>query len=184
VDRKNEMKKCALIVGHDIREQGAVSCSGETEFVFNSRLAGRIEEMCVAAGGVELVRVWRAPRGYARLPGAINATGADLAVELHFNAATGLATGTETLCLAGSQLGTEYAKIFQSNMVSAMGLISRGVKPTLASGRGGLFLSKTAMPAVLLEPFFGDNPADWSRANERFNDLALSVARSIREVLL
>ncbi len=174
------MKKLCLIVGHEPKSPGAKSCSGESEFVFNSRLAdAMVKELC----HVEVIRVWRAPEGYGALPGKVNATGADLAVELHFNAANTLATGTETLCASGSFRGHQAALIMQRHLVAALGLRDRGVKGTAGSGRGGLFLTKTRMPALILEPFFGDNPVDWNRANARAGALATAIARAIEEIL-
>lgn len=79
-------------------------------------------------------------------------------VELHFNAsAHHTAQGSEVLFFYKSTQGRKYAEIVLDEIVREFGLRNRGVKG-ISSGNGYGFLSKTKAPAILVEPFFGDEP--------------------------
>jgi N-acetylmuramoyl-L-alanine amidase len=172
----------ALIVGHEPKAPGATSCGHVSEFDWNTQIAAEVQTRLAQSQVVRLVRVWRAPEGYSALPGKVNATGADAAVELHFNASNGAGRGTECLHFAGSKRGEIAALLFQTMIVEALGLRDRGLKPCAASDRGGLFLAKTNMPAVIVEPFFGDNALDWQRATARRADLVRAYATALEEL--
>ena len=60
-----------------------------------------------------------------------------------------------------SKQGKAIAQIFQNNMLSALGLSNRGLKPISAEDRGGYLLRYTNAPCVLIEPFFIDNNSDF-----------------------
>jgi N-acetylmuramoyl-L-alanine amidase len=93
--------------------------------------------------------------------------GCDIAVELHFNAYNGKAEGFEALHWFSSRNGSRLAKDF----LEAQGDIGpdwakgRGRKTIDSTGRGGQFLRKTHCPAMIWEPFFGDNPKEWEHYN-------------------
>lgn len=106
----------------------------------------------------------------------------DLAVELHFNAATGTARGHEWLywhsSAAGKKLATNLHLSFSRHFPQAV-IPARGVKPRTAADRGALFLQRTHCPAVICEPFFGDNPADWTLATKQWVKMADAIATGI-----
>lgn len=78
--------------------------------------------------------------------------------ELHFNAsAHHTAQGSEVLFFYKSIKGREYAEIVLDEIIREFGLRNRGVKG-ISSGNGYGFLKKTKAPAILVEPFFGDEP--------------------------
>jgi N-acetylmuramoyl-L-alanine amidase len=172
----------ALIVGHEPKAPGAESCGHVSEFSWNTAVAAEVEARLSQSKVVRIVRVWRAPEGYSALPGKVNATNCDAAVELHFNASNGAGRGTEVLHFAGSHRGEITALLFQTMIVAALGLRDRGLKACAASDRGGLFLAKTHMPAVIVEPCFGDNHLDWQRVTARRADLVRAYATALEEL--
>jgi len=97
----------------------------------------------------------------------VNETGADAAIELHFNAAGRSARGgTEMIHYPGSEGGEALAEQMQSRTVDALGLENRGLIT-----RRWPFLKLTEMPAVIAEPFFGSNEEDVARALPRLPSL-------------
>jgi N-acetylmuramoyl-L-alanine amidase len=161
----------ALIVGHEPTRPGADSLSGTTEFVWNSNIAARVTNRLADSKELGLVRLWRAPEGYASLPGRINETGCDAAVELHFNCSDGRGHGTEVLHWHSSRRGAMLAEVWQTMILEALGLKDRGTKPITRGDRGWQMMAKTTMPTILVEPFFGDNAADWNTAVAKQDDL-------------
>lgn len=91
----------------------------------------------------------------------------NLALEVHFNAATPTARGSETLYAPGSQYSAAVARDVQ-DVLAQFFQPSRGVKPGWFQAdpkKGPLaFLAQTSCPAVILEPEFIYN-ADGIRAN-------------------
>lgn len=90
-------------------------------------------------------------------------------VELHFNASVyHTAQGSEVLFFHKSTRGRKYAEIVLNEIVKEYGLRNRGVKG-ISNGNGFGFLKKTKAPAILIEPFFGDEAKCMSFSNvERY----------------
>lgn len=158
------MKKLAVIVGHNEISQGAVRRdTGETEWVWNSRLAAMMRKLSGGFPDMEVGVFFREPMGgYSReLRDVYRRTdlwGADATVELHFNShSTSSATGTETLT-SGTSGSMLLAKSIQDAMLDALGLKDRGEKTVTKTDRGGLSLFSGKAPAALVEPFFGSSP--------------------------
>ena len=167
-------RRIAIVIGHNAKAPGAVRATdGVSEYVWNGRLADEIQNLDPAH-----VRVFR------RLPAAsygaeirqvyaeVDAWAADVSCELHFNASTRAASGTETLYATSS--GKAVAMKVQAQMVSALGLKDRGLLHR-ATGNGSQALLAGKAPAVLVEPYFGSNLADCARADERFVLLARAI---------
>ena len=98
--------KIALSIGHSPQDGGAVSTDGKwSEYGFWREHVVRVKEELERLGHVAVV-CNRTDRGnHSEFCGwACNATGADLAVEFHFNSAGSGATGTETLCFRGPRM--------------------------------------------------------------------------------
>lgn len=175
--------KLAIVVGHNSARQGAERLdSRESEFVWNGRLARRIERL---AGdyGLQVRTFFRTPGGgysteIRRVYAEVDAWGADASVELHFNGASSAeATGTETLS-SGTALSLRLAESVQREMVLALGLRDRGIKTRSSSDRGGMSLISGRAPAILVEPFFGSSPVgnratDEEAEQERLADAIL-----------
>lgn len=98
-----------------------------------------------------------------------NAKDYKMIVELHFNASEGhTAQGSEVLFFYKSTKGRKYAEITLDEIIKEFGLRKRGVKG-ISSGNGYGFLKKTKAPAILIEPFFGDEPKCMAFSNiERY----------------
>lgn len=174
--------KLAIVVGHNARAQGAVRPdTGETEFAWNSKLAGLIEDEARLFPQIKVQTFFREHCGSYRreieaVYGKVDAWGADVSNELHFNSHSNrAATGTEVLS-SGSPKSMRYAQALQSRMGEALGLKDRGVK-IRRSGRGSESLMSGRAPAVLIEPFFGSSPLGQAKTDEEHEQRAL--ARSI-----
>jgi len=175
------MKRLAIIVGHNSEKQGAVRAdTGETEFVWNSRLARRIERL--AGGyGIETKTFFRTPglgysREIARVYDESDRWKPEASVELHFNGALSQsATGTETLS-SGTSLSLRLAESVNREMVAALGLRDRGIRTRAASERGGGSLHSGKAPAILIEPFFGSSPVGQRATDEDHEQEALADA--------
>ena len=113
---------------------------------------------------------------------AANASGADLFISIHCNAADAEeANGTETWACAGSSNGSTLAGCIQSQIVNALGTTDRGVKIATPGVNGLYVLTNTDMPAVLVELAFISNPDDEEILENKQDDLARAVARGITD---
>ena len=174
------MKKCALVIGHKKTSPGASNKnSGITEFDFNEKLAIAVEK---EVAGVEVQRVYR--RTYDSLPGDINELAPDFIISLHCNAFNRSASGTEVLYYHRSSKGKQVSQILLENLVDALGLKNRGIKPIDAEDRGGTLLKKTLAPCVISEPFFIDNDNDLKIAEDNMSGLINAYARSIEAIAI
>lgn len=173
--------KVAIVVGHEQNAQGAVNKThGVTEFQFNSELASLIQE-ALDHEGIDNVVVFR-ENGYSQLPYDINRTSADIALELHANAANTVAKGCETLYWHTSKNGKRLASCIQDSILGIYKpLADRKIKPKNQGDRGATVLRKTSMPCVILEPFFIDNNQDYKYAKKNIEVLAFSIVDGIKQ---
>ncbi len=174
--------KLAIVVGHNVRAQGAVRAdTGETEYSWNGRLADIIEARSVRIPQIEVRTFFREDlRSYRKelhdVYGRTDRWGADATCELHFNgAATQSATGTETLT-SGSARSIRFAQAVQDKMLDALGLRDRGLKTVSREGRGGRSLHTGRAPAILVEPFFGSSPKGLAATDEAHEMVRLADA--------
>lgn len=157
--------KVAIVVGHNSVAQGARALApiSEQEFTYYNRIAD--EMVRLARRGLTARRFNRVKTatGYSTeidtVYAQVNDYGADISIELHFNAAGPTATGTETLS-SGSPGSLKLARAMQDSMLAALGLHDRGVKIVAKDKRGGRSLHAGRPPAILVEPFFGSNKGD------------------------
>lgn len=168
------LPRLAVIVGHSRKAPGAWGKPpvGMNEYFWNTDLAAM---MAKAAQGVEMQTFFRDDGGVRGAYGSALAWDAGAIMELHFNAAASIsATGTETIHI--DRPGTaKLAQAVQKAMVGALGLRDRGVKLPW-EGRGQSNLEAAGVvPAVIIEPFFGSNTADCTRAAERMGELAKAL---------
>lgn len=177
--------KVALIVGHKASSQGAVNASmGTSEFEFNNRLASKVALRLATDGRFDLEVVFR-DTTYAALPAKVNATGATIAISMHCNAFDTRVSGSEVLYCRGSVEGAKLARGLQREIVDCLGATDRGIKPIRGKHKGskgdlgGLLVSKTTMPCVIVEPFFIDHTSSLIRALDRIEDLADAYADGI-----
>lgn len=163
--------KLAIVVGHNARAQGAVRPdTGESEFLWNSRLAAMIEEEARRFHKIKVQTFFREHCGsyrreIAKVYGETDAWGADATVELHFNSHHNpSATGTETLS-SGSKASLRFCEALQDRMLYALGLRDRGTK-VVRTGRGSASLISGRAPAALIEPYFGSSPKGQAATDE------------------
>ena len=166
--------KIAINVGHGPKDRGAIAVDGTTEFEFNSQLAILLAQELKHMGHTPVIII---QDSYSGLPAKINAANPDCVVSLHFNAEGG--TGTETLYWYTSAEGKALAESIQGELVPILGLRDRGIKARQTGDLGALLLRGTKAPAVIVEPFFGDNQGDWEIALAKLPALALAIAKGL-----
>lgn len=177
--------KVALCIGHSPKDGGAVTTDGKfSEYSF-WKIHLPTLKAALEARGHQAVICNRSDAGgttpsYAAA--ACNSTGADLAIEFHFNSADSpAASGTETLYWYNSRGGQRAAEWINQRMVEVLGLPNRGIKPvTLESNRAVNYFRKTRMPAVLVEPSFAaSNVTDNDRLQTRVSALCEAIADAV-----
>lgn len=182
------INKVGIVVGHARRgDDGALAVDGTSEYAYNCMVADAIASfLAVPTVVVKDIPADSYPAAMNWLASELRATNCTLAVELHFNASgTGNATGHEYLYWHDSQSGKALAASLSDAHCAAWPADkNRGIKPKDAGDRGAHFLSKTHCPAVIAEPFFGDNPAQWSRYGAAHVALAEMLAAGITRYLL
>lgn len=179
----------ALCVGHSRIENGrteggAISAGGISEHAYNTPLADQINYYLNRFGIASFIVSYYKGNGYTAaqqwLAGELKKFGATLALELHFNASEGQARGAEWLHWGSSVRGKILASCLRSEFLAGFPeAIDRGLKPKVNGDRGAEFLKGTHCPAVICEPFFGDNAADWQMAVAKKDQLALAIANGI-----
>jgi N-acetylmuramoyl-L-alanine amidase len=153
------MSDVALVVGHHPNAPGAALTLGGHSLHEHDLWIGFARELglTLEAEGITPSVVQRPNKKPDQaLADRVNATEADAAIELHFNAASSEASGTEMLHWTNSTRGARLAWHLQKHATASLGLPSRGRK----GRRGFPFLQRTAMPAVICEPAFGSTPGD------------------------
>lgn len=159
-----------VVVGHEKKAPGADFALGGSEYQYNSDIAQKMKEY--AARKYPTLRVEVIYRDGIGISGAYHKAAAlkpDACLELHFNAFNGHAQGSETLCSV-ELLDRQYAAVVHGKICEAFSRAgqSRGVKPISRSARGGQSVySLPGSANCLVEPFFGDNPAEAKMADER-----------------
>ncbi len=170
---------CALVIGHRKSAKGAVSIDKSvTEFDFNKELATEIRKR-VKKARVSVVYRDNTPNGLSKLPAKINALGPNLILSLHCNAFNNTASGSETLYFHSSERGKKLASIVQKQLLGALELKDRKIRPKKDGDRGAGVLKFTRAPCVICEPFFIDNDNDLEVALRRRKRLAAAYARAI-----
>lgn len=154
--------RLAIIVGHTARRSGARALPpiDDSEYPFNKEVA-RLMELAARERGVVARTFFRDGVGIRGAYQAATAFEPSAIVELHFNAASPRARGTETLCCALHPRSPALARSVQESMVRVLGRTGsadRGVKVLREGDRGfGNVSSAPGVPSVLVEPFFGSN---------------------------
>ena len=152
--------KIAICVGHNSRSKGAFSkFLNQTEFDYNKRVAGILKE--ISCHDIHIF-YRKSQNSYnkeiSELADQVNKHHFDLALELHFNSFNGIANGVEALYFHNSKVGLELATEFSKRISFVYDSLNRGAKPLTNDGQNGFgFVQKLKAPAIILEPFFGDN---------------------------
>jgi N-acetylmuramoyl-L-alanine amidase len=178
------MGKIAIVVGHNSKAQGAVRVTdGRTEFDWNCELASLIDDHG------DNVRIFKREKGggYSaeidRVYAQVDAWGADLSIELHFNSSSNpKSRGGETLC-SGSSGSLRLAKLVRARVAAVLLNHDRGVKILGRHDRGGRSLWQGKAPAILIEPYFGSNAAECNAAQQYMDELAEAYYRAAMDFL-
>ena len=177
--------KVAICVGHSRSgDSGAVSVGDVSEWHFNRPIAQSLKGLLTSKGFDVLYLDQYQGSGYSSsmswVADQINEFGADIAVELHFNAATASARGFEYLYWSTSTKGMRLARAFHNAHEDEFpNCVSRGIKPKTYADRGSGFLSKPRAVSCILEPFFGSNNEEWELYSKSKNRLAIVYANAI-----
>lgn len=173
-----------IIIGHNRMSQGAFSPTlDQSEYQFHK---GRAHMWVDRADGTPVdVQVFERPANAVDFKSEIRKPyqeadewGADLVLELHFNAHEDpTATGSETLHFT-STAGTAWAERVQAATVRELGLRDRGTDDRIRGERGWCSVIAGRAAAAVWEPAFGSNPTDAARLSERY---ALAVDAILRE---
>ena len=149
--------KVAVVIGHEPKSKGAFSpYLAMSEYDYNSEVVKHLPD--------DIAIYRRKPGvGYQKqmrlLADEMNPEKFDLVIELHFNAANNLAHGCEALIYKKNASSRLFGGLFCRNITKAYGTRDRGVKELeVPSDRGFYFVYYQSANALILEPFFGDNP--------------------------
>lgn len=148
-----------LIIGHDQKAQGAVSFDGTSEYLYNSKVAS-------------LTGITHTNRNNGGIAGAVKELkrlGFNSSCEMHLNAYNGKAKGFEILVLKGDLESIRHARLvaetFKSKFPDHVMRGDNGLKLISNKDRGGGNLQTAKnhgmKVAILMEPFFCDNKADY-----------------------
>jgi N-acetylmuramoyl-L-alanine amidase len=178
----------AICVGHSRRgDKGAVNIKGDSEWKYNSKVAKALKKELKYRGIDSKVYSSYEGKTYREamdfIKDKLKEDGAELALELHFNAYTGRAKGCSMLYNSPNSESKRLAEELQFSVLKDFDTIDRRTKGLNKGDRGLLFAENDYIPTVLCEPFFGDNRQDC----ELFSDyrlLASSYANGIEEFLV
>ncbi len=144
----------AVSIGHNEKAQGA-EFEGHTEYMEARTWVPLIVEY-LEAMGINAVQV--PATGLKEKVQFINDQRATAALEIHFNAGSFTAHGTETLYYPNSIQGKAFASLVQKLIVGAIHTRDRGVKEgwykMKVGGTPDYFLEATNCPSIIIEPEF------------------------------
>jgi len=173
----------ALSSGHSVYESG-VAAHGRIEYNEALRIVNAAAAKLTQRGFAVHVTNRRdaggdTPTHAAR---AINATGADVAVEVHLNAFNGTAHGTESFYWHASSRGKKLSQLLCKHITTAIGTANRGAKPYSGGERGVVIVRDTKMPTALLEVLFLDNKTEAAKLDNTAS-IATSIVDAFEEYL-
>lgn len=121
-----EINEILIVVGHTRKTVGCVAYTKEGEYEFNRKIAEMVKERIEKADPSKTVVIEYRDNG--GLTGAFkrgNRIKPDLTLELHLNAATNKAYGTETLVLRGDEDSAEVAWALSNFIADEFGFKKR-----------------------------------------------------------
>ena len=169
-----------LEIGHSKASKGAHNKTFNiSEFTFNEELVIDISDKLNNLN-IQNSIVYRT--NYSDLPNQINQLNPKFVISFHCNAFNTKASGTEMLYYHSSKNGKLMASIFQKNIVDALKLPDRGIKPKHTEDRGGYILKYTDAPCIISEPFFIDNDDDYQLIMDLYPEFLDANVKSILEI--
>ena len=162
----SQRSKICLAVGHTQMAKGAVSKDGIYEFDFNNNIASLVQGILRSKYNAGIEVTIRQEDNYDNYSVDFAKIATDTytnVYELHFNAASGLGSGAEFLCLQ-QETGAAFANAMMKNFIDkGFALHGGGLKYLTSNDRGYLLLRNlqdVKCATVIVEPCFGDNRQD------------------------
>jgi hypothetical protein len=173
----------AIVVGHNERAQGANNYLGESEWVFNKRIAYKLISKLEVLG-IRSSIIFRPKSGGYRhecryVKGRIKELGCTHAMLLHFNAAGASARGCEVLI--SHRRGGAFADSISDRLNESLGIKERhddGVKMVYSGHNGFVMINgidSLGVVTVLVEPCFGGYRTTESEAIFEDEDRYVSI---------
>lgn len=157
----------AIIVGHNAKSQGAINYLKETEFIYNSRIARKLQRRLHELE-ISSIIIFRPTNASYKTQCEVVANeckqfGIRYSINLHFNSFEGVIDGCECLIAnTPTEIDNALAKEITRLLHDVFDIKLRGDKgvQTISSGhRGGYMLyallDKGVLPCIV-EPIFGD----------------------------
>ena len=191
---ETNFKHVGLVIGHNSAAQGATNYEGESEYSYYKRIAPLLQSE-LRKEGIDCSILERSTGRYSRqvseVANNLVTLKCDLAICLHFNSYNKNVQGVETLRMrTAGDFTYHLASILSRYIHTEYGFAlraSKGVKNLGNKDRGAGMLEgirKKDVPAVLIEPFFGDNKECLAVLNDdtRFvNTLKEAIMEAIGE---
>lgn len=158
--------KVAIVIGHTSNgDKGAYSETLKlSEYDYNLKVANHMKELNPSVYDVYTHTIQEYYNRQKAMADKLNAKAYDLVIELHYNAASPVANGTETLYYFNSAKGKAYAESISQEIVKEFGTSIRGVNGAKAlvnkNDRGYYAVYLPKATALIVEPFFGSNPSE------------------------
>jgi len=185
----------ALVVGHNEKSQGAVNYLGESEWVFNKRIARKVQEIMTSWGYTTAIIYRPAGTRHSTQVNYVGEKASELGVQLafclHFNSYSKVAYGCEVLVTEDAQAEViSIADVITDELNERLGLVERhedGVN-FIHSGHNGYQmlheLGSRGIMACLLEPCFANFRTKESEAIFENEDTYANIIASAAKKLL
>lgn len=119
--------KLAIIIGHTKKAQGATSYKGVSEYVWNGKVAQEMKAYAKTLPNIDVEVYTRDAAGVSGAAKLAKAWGADICMELHFNAFSKAAYGCEILVLKGDVESAKHADLLTDLLAKHYGFKERKV---------------------------------------------------------
>lgn len=175
------MKDIAIVIGHTKISPGACSPFGiDCEHKFNKEVASHLA--CIA----DIYEYDSYNLGYTsmvkRNAAKLNKKNYKLVIELHYNAASPQANGTECLYYFANKKGKELSELFCKRFCEEFHTTNRGAKALVSNkDRGFAAVYYPKATTIMLEPFFGSNKGDVQKIKYNIKDYADMITNFIEE---
>jgi N-acetylmuramoyl-L-alanine amidase len=183
MEEKKLIKKgdVAIVIGHTKLRPGACSKYGiPCEWTYNNKVASYLKDIADVyhygsynAGYKSMVR---------SMANKLNKKNYKLVIELHYNAASPSANGTECFYYYSNKKGKEIAENYCKRFTELFGTKNRGAKAMTGKKQRGFWaLYYPKATAILPEPFFGSNKSDCNKVEGKEMQYADMLRELIRE---
>lgn len=175
--------KVAIVIGHTKLRPGACSPHGvPCEWTYNNKVASYLKDIA------DVYHYGSYNLGYKSmvksLSNKINRETYELVIELHYNAASPAANGTECLYYYTNKFGKSVAEKYCELFCKAFGTKNRGAKAMVSSKQRGFWALYYPKPTtILVEPFFGSSKKDVTKVIGKEKQYAEILRELIKQSL-